>query len=227
MLSVLSPTKKLQHLTIEGFRSECEIPAGRSGLPGGSRRKRSNLAISNLTIHDASVQIQNGHNAGFLDSVIIDSLSSSAFHSRYPLLCLFFRSDFFDSLDALVPDYLDAISIDLMDGGAPLATMRKISVSTAWERTLSIQAVSPKNPVTSPTATKPSSTSKVLRNSSRIQQHDQRKQPKQDHGKKHSDTNWEGAALGSFEKRLVTLLDFFRRVACHHPHGEENPGHKS
>jgi hypothetical protein len=25
----------------------------------------------------------------------------------------------------------------------------------------------------------------------------------------------------------VTLLDFFRRVACHHPHGEENPGHKS
>lgn len=219
MLSVLSPTKKLQHLTIEGFRSECEIPAGRSGLPGGSRRKRSNLAISNLTISDASVQIRNGHDAGFPDSVIIDSLSSSAFHSRHPLLCLFFRSDFFDSLDA--------ISIDLMDGAPPFATMQKISVSRARERTLSIQAVSPKNPVTSPTATKPSSTSKVLRNSSRIQKHDQRKQPKQDHGKKHSDTNWEGAALGSFEKRLVTFLDFFRRVACHHPHGEENPGHKS
>lgn len=111
MLSVLSPTKKLQHLTIEGFRSECEIPAGRSGLPGGSRRKRSNLAFSNLTISDASVQIRNGHDAGFPDSVIIDSLSSSAFHSRHPLLCLFFRSDFFDSLDA--------ISIDLMDGAPP------------------------------------------------------------------------------------------------------------
>jgi hypothetical protein len=78
------------------------------------------LAISNLTISDASVQIRNGHDAGFPDSVIIDSLSSSAFHSRHPLLCLFFRSDFFDSLDALVPDYLDAISIDLMDG-APLS----------------------------------------------------------------------------------------------------------
>ena len=115
MLSVLSPTKKVQHLTIEGFRSECEIPAGRSGLPRGSRRKQSNLAISNLTIRDASIQIRNGHDAGFPDSVIIDSLSSSAFHSRCPLLCLFFRSNFFDSLDALVPDYLDAISIDLMD----------------------------------------------------------------------------------------------------------------